>query len=78
MQFVFSLAVAITLSAANVFYRDIGNLARHVLRIWFYLSPILYSADVILKSAFAKSHHWVGRSSTTSTRGPTSSRRTAT
>ena len=59
VQFVFSLAVAITLSAANVFYRDIGNLARHVLRFWFYLSPILYSADLILDSAFAKEHHWV-------------------
>jgi homopolymeric O-antigen transport system permease protein len=59
VQFVFSLAVAITLSAANVFYRDIGNLARHVLRFWFYLSPILYSADLILDSTFAKEHAWV-------------------
>jgi lipopolysaccharide transport system permease protein len=59
VQFLFSLGVAVTLGAANVFYRDIGNLARHVLRFWFYLSPILYSADIILDSKFAKEHHWV-------------------
>jgi lipopolysaccharide transport system permease protein len=59
VQFVFSLAVATTLSAANVFYRDVGNLARHLLRFWFYLSPILYSADVILKSDFGKEHPWM-------------------
>src|SRR6266496_598088 len=44
VQFVFSLAVAITLSAVNEFYRDVGNVMRHVLRLWFYLSPGLYSA----------------------------------
>ena len=26
-------------AAVNVFFRDIGNVARHVLRLWFYLSP---------------------------------------
>ena len=29
----------------NVFYRDVGNLARHVLRLWFYLSPALYRSS---------------------------------
>ena len=43
VQFFFTLAVAVALSALNVFYRDIGNLARHVLRLWFYLSPALYT-----------------------------------
>src|SRR3990170_3896954 len=28
-------------------YRDVGNVANHVLRIWFYLSPALYGADQI-------------------------------
>jgi lipopolysaccharide transport system permease protein len=59
VQFVFSLAVATTLGAINVFYRDVGNLSRHLLRFWFYLSPTLYSADTILKSDFAREHHWV-------------------
>lgn len=44
-QLVFTLAMAIFLAAVNVFFRDVGNVARHVLRLWFYLSPALYSAD---------------------------------
>lgn len=47
VQFVFSLAVALLASAITVFYRDVGNVANHVLRIWFYLSPALYGADKI-------------------------------
>lgn len=47
VQLLFSLPVAITLSAINVFYRDVGNLARHLLRVWFYLSPGLYGVEVI-------------------------------
>ena len=42
VQLVFSMSIAILISAVNVFYRDVGNLARHVLRMWFYLSPALY------------------------------------
>ena len=37
------------MAALNVFFRDIGNVARHVLRLWFYLSPALYGADTIAK-----------------------------
>jgi lipopolysaccharide transport system permease protein len=47
VQFVFSLSIAILISAANVFYRDVGNLVRHVLRMWFYLSPALYPAELV-------------------------------
>jgi lipopolysaccharide transport system permease protein/teichoic acid transport system permease protein len=47
VQLVFSTAVAVAVSALNVFYRDIGNLARHVLRFWFYLSPTLYGIDQV-------------------------------
>jgi ABC-type polysaccharide/polyol phosphate export permease len=43
VQFVFSLGVAITVAAVNVFFRDIANVARHGLRLWFYLSPALYA-----------------------------------
>ena len=43
VQFVFSLATAIIVSAVNVFFRDIANVARHGLRLWFYLSPGLYA-----------------------------------
>ncbi len=45
VQFVFTLAVAFIGAALNVFFRDLGNIARHFLRIWFYLSPALYTID---------------------------------
>jgi ABC-type polysaccharide/polyol phosphate export permease len=47
VQFVFSLAFAVSVAAANVFFRDIANVARHLLRLWFYLSPALYSYDSV-------------------------------
>ena len=47
VQFVFTLGVTLLAAALTVFYRDIGNVATHVLRIWFYLSPALYGADQI-------------------------------
>jgi lipopolysaccharide transport system permease protein len=47
VQLIFTLAIAFAVSALNVFYRDIGNLSRHVLRLWFYLSPALYGQATI-------------------------------
>jgi ABC-type polysaccharide/polyol phosphate export permease len=47
VQYVFTLAVAFLVSAINVFFRDLGNVLRHVLRLWFYLSPALYSMSVL-------------------------------
>ncbi|HEY7590840.1 MAG TPA: ABC transporter permease [Candidatus Limnocylindrales bacterium] len=47
VQFVFTLALAIALSACNAFYRDVQNVMRHIVRLWFYLSPGLYSLDHI-------------------------------
>ena len=49
IQFVFTLALGILFSALNAFFRDIQNVLSHVLRLWFYLSPALYSLDVIEK-----------------------------
>ncbi len=43
VQYVFSIASAIIVSAANVFFRDLGNVVGHVLRLWWFLSPGLYS-----------------------------------
>ena len=45
VQFAFTLAFAVFLAGANVFVRDLGNMARHLLRLWFYLSPALYAGD---------------------------------
>jgi len=56
VQFVFTLALGFIVSAINVFFRDLGNVARHVLRLWFYLSPGLYSMALLEHSAlFEKS-----------------------
>jgi lipopolysaccharide transport system permease protein len=52
IQLVFTLALTIAFSAANAFYRDIQNVLRHALRMWFYLSPALYSLDVITDHRF--------------------------
>ena len=45
VQLVFSLGMATIVAAINVFYRDMGNAIRYLLRLWFYLSPALYSAQ---------------------------------
>ena len=54
VQFVFTFAFGLIVAALNVFFRDVGNLARHVLRLWFYLSPALYGADTVAKLS---THH---------------------
>ena len=56
VQLVFTLAVTIVLSALNVFVRDIGNIARHALRLWFYLSPGLYGIDQLESSSALRAH----------------------
>ncbi len=43
VQFLFTLSLCLVFAAINVFFRDLGNLARHFLRLWFYLSPALYA-----------------------------------
>jgi len=49
VQLLFTMAVAILLSALNAFFRDIQNVLRHFLRLWFYLSPGLYSLDALAR-----------------------------
>jgi ABC-type polysaccharide/polyol phosphate export permease len=53
VQFVFTLASAILVAAGNVFFRDLGNAVAHVLRLWWFLSPGLYSLSAL------QSHHFV-------------------
>jgi ABC-type polysaccharide/polyol phosphate export permease len=43
VQFVFTLACAYLVAAGNVFFRDLGNVETHALRLWWFLSPGLYS-----------------------------------
>ena len=43
VQFTFALGMAFLLAALNTFYRDVQNLLGHVMRLWFYASPGLWS-----------------------------------
>ena len=56
VQYVFTLASAILISAANVFFRDLGNAVGHVLRLWWFLSPGLYSLSSLDGLNFFKEH----------------------
>ena len=39
VQFVFTLACGYLVAAGNVFFRDLGNVETHLLRLWWFLSP---------------------------------------
>jgi len=56
VQFVFTLASAILISAANVFFRDLGNAVGHVLRLWWFLSPGLYSLTALEEIDLFRQH----------------------
>jgi ABC-type polysaccharide/polyol phosphate export permease len=60
VQYVFSIAAAIFVSAANVFFRDLGNVAGHLLRLWWFLSPSLYSLQMLDDYRFVREHPIVG------------------
>ncbi len=47
VQFLFTLAFSFVVAGINVFYRDVANVSRHLLRLWFYLSPALYGVEQI-------------------------------
>ena len=54
VQLLLTLGLAIIASSITVFFRDLGNVATHALRIWFYLSPALYGSDQIAE--LSKNH----------------------
>jgi lipopolysaccharide transport system permease protein len=54
VQLLFTLPIAIVLGAINVFYRDVGNLSRHVLRLAFYISPGIYPIKLLLDNRLTK------------------------
>jgi len=56
VQYVFTLALGIALGALNAFYRDVSNVLRHVVRLWFYLSPGLWTLQG--EHAFVPEGHW--------------------
>jgi ABC-type polysaccharide/polyol phosphate export permease len=56
VQYVFTMASAVLVSAANVFFRDLGNVIGHLLRLWWFMSPGLYSLDNLKDVALFKEH----------------------
>jgi len=56
VQFVFTLACAYLMAAGNVFFRDLGNVEGHVLRLWWFLSPGLYSLTALDQLSIFKEH----------------------
>jgi ABC-type polysaccharide/polyol phosphate export permease len=59
VQFVFTLASAVLISAANVFFRDLGNAVGHALRLWWFLSPGLYSLSQLQEIRMIQDHPWL-------------------
>jgi ABC-type polysaccharide/polyol phosphate export permease len=48
LQFLFCLGLSLGLSALNVFYRDVEHLVPVALMSWFFVTPVIYSADLVL------------------------------
>ncbi|MDY0003643.1 MAG: ABC transporter permease [Polyangia bacterium] len=47
IQLIFTVGVGLILADIDVYARDTESLMRHVLNFWFYLSPGLYSIDMV-------------------------------
>jgi lipopolysaccharide transport system permease protein/teichoic acid transport system permease protein len=47
MQFLFLTALAAVFAYACVFVRDIDNLVAHILRLWFFASPVIWHAEMV-------------------------------
>ena len=56
VQHLFTLSLAFVLAAGNVFFRDLGNVTQHVLRLWWFLSPGLYSLALLDHIKFFQDH----------------------
>ncbi len=57
VQYVFTLSFGLVVAAGNVFFRDLGNVVRHVLRLWWFLSPGLYSITQLEGAGLFRAHH---------------------
>ena len=51
VQLVLSLGLALLLSALSVHFRDILNILTHVLHLWFFATPIIYSYAALAESS---------------------------
>lgn len=47
IQYIFSLAIALLLSSITVYIRDLEYFINVLMMLWFYVTPVLYSIDMI-------------------------------
>ncbi|MFA7301103.1 MAG: ABC transporter permease [Candidatus Shapirobacteria bacterium] len=47
IQQIFTLGVSLFLAASNLLYRDIQYLLTLILTLWFYITPVIYPADIV-------------------------------
>lgn len=47
IQIAFAIGLGISLGVLNVFFRDVGQLFGIVLQFWFWLTPIVYTANIL-------------------------------
>ena len=47
MQYILVLGMIFILSALNVYFRDLEYILNIIIMVWFYLTPIVYSMDMI-------------------------------
>jgi ABC-type polysaccharide/polyol phosphate export permease len=47
---IFAIGISWTLSALNVFLRDIGQIVGVIVNIWFFMTPIIYPLHTIPKN----------------------------
>ena len=47
IQILFSVGLGMVLGVLNVFFRDVGQFFNIALQFWFWLTPIVYPADIL-------------------------------
>jgi lipopolysaccharide transport system permease protein len=52
IQLVFTLALSFVVSALNVAFRDLQHIVANLMTLWFFGTPVLYSAETV------RSHTW--------------------
>lgn len=60
VQLVFTLACGFLVAAGNVFVRDLGNVVGHILRLWWYISPGLYSLELLTNRSLFENYPFLG------------------
>ena len=47
IQVIFSFSIGIILGALNVFFRDMAQAFQFIIQIWFWLTPVVYTIEII-------------------------------